>query len=96
MGLDSLLKPKRIHVFVNGNPSERIFFIHPKCRLSWSSIISFIGDLLKPQQGPIKVLRRIDGHPVGSYNELEDNGKYVACGKDPLILISDGYRTSMN
>ncbi|XP_044751118.1 uncharacterized protein LOC123311297 [Coccinella septempunctata] len=93
MGSDSPLKPKRIHVFVNGNPTGRIFFIHPKCRLSWSSIINFIGDLLKPQHGPIKVLRRTDGRSVTAYEELEDNGKYVACGKEPLISLAQGYRT---
>ncbi|XP_045472710.1 uncharacterized protein LOC123679261 [Harmonia axyridis] len=93
MGSDYMLKPKRIHVFVNGNSTERIFFIHPKCRLSWSSIMNFIADLLKPQHGPIKVLRRTDGCLVNSYEELEDNGKYVACGKEHLISLPEGYRT---
>ncbi|KAL3280734.1 hypothetical protein HHI36_003970 [Cryptolaemus montrouzieri] len=93
MSSDSHIKPKRLHVFVNGSSSERIFFVHPKCRLSWSSIINFIGDLLKPQNGPIRKLRRVDGVPVNSYEELEDNGKYIACGNEMLVPLREGYRT---
>ncbi|XP_045472686.1 uncharacterized protein LOC123679246 isoform X2 [Harmonia axyridis] len=88
-------KTKRVHIFVNGHPESKAFYIHPRCRLGWNAILDCFSRTLKPYFGAIRVIKTVDGRKViEGFNDLQHEGKYVACGIEAFRPIKGGYLTS--
>ncbi|KAL3280729.1 hypothetical protein HHI36_003965 [Cryptolaemus montrouzieri] len=88
------LKTKRVHIFVNGRDQYKSFYIHPRCRQGWNAILDCFSRTLKPHFGAVRVLRMLDGRKIDNFDNLEHEGKYVACGLEALRYIKGGYRTT--
>lgn len=86
-------KSKRIHVFENGNKDSTGFNINISAYhlKTWSLILHHISNVIKPAFNVVRKLKTVDGkRAVFSFMDLENNKKYVACGKEKFKRLKTG------
>lgn len=82
------------YVYVNGDQHclPKKLLVNPKRDRNYNAFLDYATKVLNPRYGAVRNIMTPDGrHRVRGFDDLQPDGRYVACGREPYKRLKKPY-----